>query len=399
MHVAALGRQRGSASVAMGHLATAAAVAAPAAAICSKSAHAAARRRLAAVSSQLDSLMCRSTNAAAVAAAATTNAPRGLDRQGYGLLATTQPPVFHATRQLEQALEYFEENRFVVISALSPAEVAEMDALANLWLDEFQAQSSSRTLFYPLLDYPQVDKFIEHPAAMGLIEWILGGRQHVRFQEFNWRGYPRGYGTVDANGGRRPDSHSMSFHPDASLPDRFTRQPYGPPDYVSAFYYLTDTDENTPRFCVVPKSTRYPDLASAREGLGAGYIEQPINGPAGTCTLVDTAIFHTRLDGDGEAPRRLMHLAFARGGWLRLADGGSWRAPSPVNNPLNLLPQRLALHPDPAVRRLFCLWSPSMCEWAAGGFQQEYRSHRPVKGSPNPALRRRRQASDDTEAL
>eukprot|EP01048_Picozoa_sp_COSAG05_P013513 COSAG05_NODE_1445_length_4869_cov_17.898349_2_plen_379_part_00 len=323
----------------------------------------------------------------AAAATTTPNAPRGADKQGYGVVSAAQPTVFHPTRQLEAALDFFEEQRYVVIDALSQSEIAELDALADRWVDEFQAQSSAQTLFYPLLDYPEVDQFVEHPSAMGLIERILGGREHVRFQELNWRGYPRGYGALAADGTRQPGSHSMSFHPDASLPDRHTREPYGPPDYVSAFYYLTDTDERTPRFCVVPRSCRYPTLTSAREGLGEAYVEQPISGPKGTCTIVDTAVFHTRLDGDGTEPRRLMHLAYARGGWLRLADG-SWRAPSPVNNPHNLFPPRLAMHPDPEVRRLYCLWSPSMCEWAAAGFQQHYRSHRPVKGSPDPALRR-----------
>ena len=63
-----------------------------------------------------------------------------------------------------------------------------------------------------------------------------------------------------------------------------------------------------------------------------------------------------------------------------------WRAPSPVNNPLNLFPQRRVEHPDPEMRRFFSLWSATMCEWVASGFDPAYRAHRPTKGSPNPAL-------------
>jgi hypothetical protein len=77
------------------------------------------------------------------------------------------------------------------------------------------------------------------------------------------------------------------------------------------------------------------------------------------------------------------------GGWLRTESGG-WREPTPHNNPHNLFPQRLAAHDDPTVRRLFCLWSPSMCEFAASSFDPAYRSSvvRPTfKGSPDPALR------------
>jgi hypothetical protein len=77
------------------------------------------------------------------------------------------------------------------------------------------------------------------------------------------------------------------------------------------------------------------------------------------------------------------------GGWLR-TESGVWREPTPHNNPHNLFPQRLAAHDDPTVRRLFCLWSPSMCEFAASSFDPAYRSSvvRPTfKGSPDPALR------------
>jgi hypothetical protein len=209
----------------------------------------------------------------------------------------------------------------------------------------------------------------------------------------------------------------MKFHSDASLVDRFTRTPYGPPDYVSAFYYLTDTHPQSPSFCVVPKTMKSRSLEEARELLGDDYAETPIYGKAGTCTIVDTAIMHTRLDGDGRAGRRIMHHAYARGGWILNDQGASfcsmilirfsvcnlinlnfvsffcfttgWRGPSPVNNPSNLFPQRLVQHSDPEVRRFFSLWAPSMCEWVATGFDPEYRSHRPTKGSPDPAQARR----------
>jgi hypothetical protein len=62
----------------------------------------------------------------------------------------------------------------------------------------------------------------------------------------------------------------MAFHPDASLPDRHAREPYGPPDYCSAFYYLTEvtTSPRTPAFCVVPGSMRCRSLSEAREVSG-----------------------------------------------------------------------------------------------------------------------------------
>lgn len=94
---------------------------------------------------------------------------------------------------------------------------------------------------------------------------------------------------------------------------------------------------------------------------------------AGTCIMIDSSLFHTRLDGDGTQGRRLMHHTFARGGWLRTETGG-WREPTPPNNPHNLFPKRLVAHSDPAVRRMFCLWSPTMCKFVASGFDPSYGS-------------------------
>jgi hypothetical protein len=59
-------------------------------------------------------------------------------------------------------------------------------------------------------------------------------------------GYPEGFGLARADGSVRSGSHGMPYHPDANNADRFTREPYGPPDYVSAFFYLTDVNESTP---------------------------------------------------------------------------------------------------------------------------------------------------------
>ena len=38
--------------------------------------------------------------------------------------------------------------------------------------------------------------------------------------------------------------------------------------------------------------------------MGDDYCELPIYAAAGTSIVLDSAILHTRLDGDGHAPRR-----------------------------------------------------------------------------------------------
>ena len=58
---------------------------------------------------------------------------------------------------------------------------------------------------------------------------------------------------------------------------------------------------------------RYAVVCQAHAGLGGSYMELPISGQAGTCIIIDSSLFHTRLDGNGIEGRRLMHHCFARG--------------------------------------------------------------------------------------
>jgi hypothetical protein len=174
-----------------------------------------------------------------IAAAATVQPTQGFignSQQGFGIRAQKPPPVFNPRTQHADAFEFWQENRYVVVQALSASEVREMNQIADHgWLRDYAHVPSETMVFYPLIDYPAVDKFINHANTMPLISEMLGGWEHVRFQEFNWRYYPENYG-APADGVPPPGSFGMRFHPDASLPDRFWRQPYGPPDYVSAFY-------------------------------------------------------------------------------------------------------------------------------------------------------------------
>ena len=63
-----------------------------------------------------------------------------------------------------------------------------------------------------------------------------------------------------------------------------------PCDWLCAIHYLTDVSEQTPAFCVVPKSQHSRTLKEAFETLGDDYKEVPLYGSAGTCVLYDTAL-------------------------------------------------------------------------------------------------------------
>jgi hypothetical protein len=307
-----------------------------------------------------------------------TSGDQALASQGFGKVAKSPAPVFDPITRTREATTYFETNGFVVLSpCLSPTELKEL----NNFYDRSQAQKPDawglgerrkphhreQGLIFsqPLLDHPELDVYTQHPVSFPIVCELLGGVQHARFSEFNFRETPENAGFG-----------AMNFHHDATLPDRFLRQPYLPCDYLCAIHYLTDVDETTPAFCVVPRSNQFETLRETYEAFGNSYVELPIHGKAGSCVLYDTAIFHTRLDGDGVKLRRTWHQYYARGGWIKSALPNTSRyirAPSPTLTDWNLFPERLAQHPEPAKKLFFSHWNTAQGEWAASGFSDDVR--------------------------
>lgn len=301
--------------------------------------------------------------------------------QGFGRLVSPATP-FDPMIERDQAIEFFRDQGFVVLSnCLTEEELTHL----NGFYDRTQRERpdswglvGKRKIYHrnqglifsqPLLDHPELDPYIQHPGSYPIVTELLGGEDRVRLSEFNFRETP-------ANAG----IGAMNFHHDAVLPDRLERKPYMPCDWLCAIHYLTDVDHSTPAFCVVPQSNRFDTLREAFDNLGEAYSEVPIHGPAGTCVLYDTATHHTRLDGDGVKPRRSWHQYYARGGWLRSSlptTDRYQRPPTPVLTNWNLLPERLALHPDPDKRLFFSHWNTAQCEWVASGFDDAVRKAMP----------------------
>ena len=305
-----------------------------------------------------------------------------LASQGFGRISRTSPPEFDPAFDTDEACCHFNEFGFVVLKGcLSERELAHLNEFFNrtqlerpdawgLGKKRSSYQEASGLIFsQPLLDYPELDSYTRHPSSFHLVAQLMGGSEHVRFSEFNFRDMPEGAG-----------HGAMNFHHDAVIADRFKRQPYMPCDWLCAIHYLTDVEPGNPAFCVVPGSTRYPTLEEAYEDLGDAYWEVPIYGDAGTCVLYDTALYHTRLDGDGNRSRRTWHQYYARGGWLTssLPEVENYvRPPTPVLTNWNLFPERLVLNPDPEIRLFFSHWNTAQCEWVASGFSQALRDAMP----------------------
>jgi hypothetical protein len=302
--------------------------------------------------------------------------------QGFGRVDAAPAPLLDPAREIDAACAFFEAHGYVALSAcLDAGEIAFLNGffertqaerpLAWGLTDQRKPHHRGQGLIFsqPLLDYPELDPFTRHPRSFPLVARLMGGEEHVRFSEFNFRETPRGAGPG-----------AMNFHHDAVVEDRYRRIPYMPCDWLCAIHYLTDVEPGAPCFCVVPGSNRFASLREAFETLGEDYREVPIRGPAGTCVLYDTATYHTRLDGDGDRMRRTWHQYYARGGWLRSALPNTSRyvrPPTPVLTDWNLFPERLALSPDPATRRFFSHWNTAMGEWAASGFDPEVRRSMP----------------------
>jgi hypothetical protein len=301
--------------------------------------------------------------------------------QGFGRVSEDPPPAF-APAAVEEAYEFFAANGFVVVEGcLSSAELDHLNGFCHrtqqthpqAWgLGERRKphhRNQGLIFSQPLLDHPELDRYTRHPGSAALVARILGGADRVRFSEFNFRETP-------THAGRG----SMNFHHDAVTRDRLLREPYLPCDWLCAIHYLTDVGDKSPAFCVVPGSHRFETLREAYEALGDGYRELPLRGPAGTCILYDTATYHTRLDGDGVQGRRTWHQYYARGGWLASSlptTSRYLRPPSPALTDWNLFPERLALSPDPEVRRFFSHWNTAQCEWVASGFDPAMRRAMP----------------------
>ncbi|MFN3235630.1 MAG: phytanoyl-CoA dioxygenase family protein [Pseudomonadales bacterium] len=301
--------------------------------------------------------------------------------QGFGRIDPTRLQTFPAS-EIDAAYDYFANNGFVVLEAcLDDAELK----FINDFYDNTQASMPERWglagrrkphhrnqgLIYsqPLLDHPELDDYVRHPSSFPLIAKILGGKEHVRMSEFNFREAPENSG-----------QGAMNFHHDNVVADRFIRSPYLPCDWVCAIHYLTDVREDTPSFCVVPGSHKYETLQEAYEALADDYVEIPIYGAAGTCVVYDTGLFHTRYDGDGIQRRRTWHQYYARGGWLRSALPTTDRYVRPPTPPLtdwNLFPERLVMSDDPEIKMFFSHWNTAMCEWVASGFEPEVRRAMP----------------------
>ena len=108
------------------------------------------------------------------------------------------------------------------------------------------------------MHYPEVDFTVTHLSQKPLVSRILGGWEHARLIEFNTVWDPD----------RHEADRGMTYHPDCaegiSLQEYSTRVPYGPPDNLLTFMYLTDVDEQLQRLRWSRRAAAPRTFASSR---------------------------------------------------------------------------------------------------------------------------------------
>ena len=224
-----------------------------------------ARRRLAAINGALGlggSSASLHTPAAALASAAAEHAlaPR---------LDPANPRSFRPGEEREAAA-FFEAYGFAVLAeALDTHDVGYL----NDWYERSQCaephdwgcqQGAQHEWLYhqPLLTYPELDPFVRHAGHYPLTAALLGGEEHARFSEFDFRETPSGTGQ-DRNWHRDIGPHGFGGD-DAAQRREYQRS--NQHAYICSFHYLTDVTTESPSFGVIPQSCVFAPLPSEDAG-------------------------------------------------------------------------------------------------------------------------------------
>ena len=263
-------------------------------------------------------------------------------------------PTF-AAQQIDEILDFFRRHNYVVLSDTLNTE--ELHYL-NDFIDRSQAEFPTEWRIGDkevyshaqlLINYPELDPYVRPRVVFPIVDAIMG--PDPRFAQFDFRDSPDQFAKND----------TMRFHRDRT--EVRIKDPNNENDfecaYVCNIQYLTDVDENTPCFCVVPNSHPYESIEEAQEKMGAAYQEIHIHGPAGTAVLYNIGIYHRRYPGLQDQGRRTQHNYFSR-------------AASPPLTNWVLLPQRLAEHPNPDLRTYYSQWSDATKAFAEAGYSQQF---------------------------
>ena len=200
---------------------------------------------------------------------------------------------------LRDQIDFFEKHHYLRISnALTRNEVDRVNAAIDrnrqeysmLWGKGNRMQSVQCFLVMPVVDF-----LIRHPSFFAVAEHALDG--DIVFSEFSAmiRAGNQTQGTVEG--------WHRDFPPNPK--HRLKIQS------LSAIYYLSDVDETTARYCLVPASHEMEEQPKKiREDKEERVGEAEMLGPAGTIILVNAGIWHCGKWGHGPRERRTIHTYY-----------------------------------------------------------------------------------------
>lgn len=229
---------------------------------------------------------------------------------------------------MKDKVEFFRQHGYCVLPEvlsgeelrlLNQAVDADRQQYPPLWMN--RAEGGRFQSISVLLTNPVFDCTLYHPGVLPVVRELMG--EELCFEEHSVM-------VREALDGEVPDAvwHRDTAHlPGHPLALR----------NISAVYYLTDVDEHTHCFAVVPEDAETKrKLPTDRDG-GRG---RELYGKAGTAILFNAGSCHAGVVKRSSRDRRTAHVYYGH-------------RSQPFLSNFNIVPRRLSDHPDPSVRSLF----------------------------------------------
>ena len=206
---------------------------------------------------------------------------------------------------MKEQLEFFKENGYLVVpNALSPEEVRsnneviDRDLVENpvMWLG--RGQSGRRQNAHALLACPEMDITMRPPTLLPMMSAIMGKDLCAEEHSVMLRA-PNPDGDTECRWHRDANRENSD---DAGAP-YYTR-------YLSVVFYLTDVDDTTHTFSVLPGTAQSTELLP----LEAYDLDtaQHLVGPAGTAIFFNASTFHAGNVRRTTSERRTIHIYCGR---------------------------------------------------------------------------------------
>ena len=206
---------------------------------------------------------------------------------------------------MKAQLDFFKENGYLVVpDALSAAEVGRInkaidrDLVENpvMWIG--RSETGRRQNVHALLACPEMDITMRPPTLLPLMEAIIGKDLCAEEHSVMLRA-PNTDGDTECR-----------WHRDANRDNSQTAKPPYYTRYLSVVYYLTDVDDTTHTFSVLPGTAQSTEL----QPLEAYDLStaQHLVGSAGTAILFNAFTFHAGNVRRTTSERRTVHIYCGR---------------------------------------------------------------------------------------